>query len=271
MKVLRLALAGLLLIAFGAAAQASHIFWVDGNDSDAFENPAGAGQTPAGWTQGNLVTAPANLILTDTVANGGQVFEGDQSVKVDGTGRRVIVRPVAGFHDTGEYRWMFYDDMSGAPSDPQTPNKNVRVGLTRPADNLADPTTVNPRFAAIAVENGTTVNHSATNYVWHHAFSFGPMTTPRSLGWHEMALKWDKVNDPAIGDITRIQYLVDGVLGATRFHTAVFTPTGEYIGAPFGTLSPAWVDGITIPEPATFALAGLGLLGALFASRRQSR
>ncbi len=267
MRILRAVVASLLLILFATTSQAAHISWVDGNDGEGFENPVGAGQTPAGWTQGNVATAPTNLILTDTVATGGQVFEDDQSVKIDGTGRRVIVRPVAGFHDTGEYRWMFYDDMSGAPSDPQTPNKNVRVGLTRPADNLNDPTTVNPRFAAIAVENGTTANHSATHYVWHHAFAFGPMTTPRSLGWHEMALKWDVVQDIA-GPITRIQYFVDGALGATRFHTAALTPTGEYIGSPFGTLSPAWVD--AIPEPSSIVMLAGVLFGSAFAARRRA-
>jgi len=255
-----------MLVAISTAAQAAHVFWVDKN-SEGFENPVGANLTPAGWTQGNLATAPGNLILTDTVANGGQVLEGDQSVKINGTGRRVIVRAESGFHDTGEYHWMFYDDMSGSPSTPATPNKNVRVGLTRPADDLSIPTTVNPRFAAMGVENGVTVNHSATHYAWHHAFAFGPTTVARSLGWHEMALKWDLVQDIA-GPITRIQYLVDGVVGATKFHTAALTPTGEYIGSPFGTSSPAWVD-INIPEPSTLALVALGLVGFAAGGRRR--
>lgn len=259
MRVLRVALATLLLVAFGTAAQAAHIFWVDGNDGEAFENPAGAGNTPAGWGQGGTV-----LVTTDTEPPG-QVREELQSALIPaggGSARRNIFRAEPGFHDSGEYHWMFYDDMSGFTD--ETPNKNVRVGLTRPADGT-NPATANPRFAAIAVEIGTTANHSRTNYVWHHGFSFGVMTTPRSLGWREMALKWDVVQDIA-GPVTRVQYLVDGVVGATRFHTAVFTPTGEWIGAPFGTASPAWVD--IIPEPSTFVLLGLACAGLAGVRRR---
>jgi hypothetical protein len=258
MRVLRVALAGLMLVAFGTTAQAAPI-WIDGGDADsAFETPVGAGNTPTGWAQINAPTAPTNLVHTDTVANGGQVLEGDQSVKLLGAGRRGIARQIAGLQDSGEYRFMFYDDMSGFTD--QTPAKNGRVGLTRPADNFADLTTINPRFAAMGVET----NQSRTHYMWHMAFAFGATTVQRSLGWHEMGMQWDVV--PDIVPVTRVQYYVDGVLGATRFHAGVFTPTGEIVSAPFGATTPIWVD--VIPEPTTFALTALACVGLLGARRR---
>lgn len=273
MRFFRVAMAGLMLFAFGTAAQAAHIYWVDGGDDDsAFESPVGAGNTPTGWTQ---VGAAGVDVLTDTVAAGGKVKEGDQSVKILGAGRRGIARAVPDFHNTGEFRFMFYDDMSGHPSMPDlTLAKNFRVGLTRPADNIGTaPAASNPRFGAIAVEMGTSANHSNTHYAWHSGFSFGKMdglaaglgpgavALPRSLGWHEGSLVWDVLSDLA-GDVTRVRYYVDGVLGATKFQASVMIPTGEWVGAPFGSASPVWVD--IIPEPSTlamFAIASVGLFG----------
>jgi hypothetical protein len=221
---------GALAVAALFQTSSAQVYWIDGNTDSAFESPAGAGLVPDGWS----VFGALSAVNTDTVANGGQVFEGNQSVHISG-GSQGISR-AGTFATAGEYHWMFYDDMDAS--------KNVRVGLTRLG--VADTA---PRFGAIAVES----NQSGVNYTAHHGFGFTVTSVARSEGWRHMNLSWN-----VVGGNTVVEYYIDGVLGHTFNHTGTVTPNLEWVGAPFASGSGAWVDMTVVPEPSTLALGIFG-------------
>jgi hypothetical protein len=251
-KTLMVAALALVVSSFATSVWAAHITWIDVNG---FEVPQTLGVTPTGWTNHGAV---GNDVVTDNTF----VHEGNQSVKIGPTtgAWRMTWSPAQDtFHDSGEFHWMFYDDMAAT--------KAARVGLMRAADDTA---TGAPRFGAIAVES----TNSATHYTAHHGFSFTTTTVARSEGWHHMHLAWFP-SSFAGNPTTRVQFFIDGVMGHQMEHTGSLIPVKASIQAPFGTgNSASWVDimgtEVVIPEPASFVLAGLGLLGIGLAGRRRN-
>lgn len=223
-------------IALSANAQTLSEHWI--NEGNPFTSDP-VGQIPDGWAVSGTRSA---AVTDDTV-----LFGGNDSVVISG-GSVGIFRP-GSFDTSGEFNWMFYDDMAAS--------KNTRVGLMRPADNNDGA----PRFGAIAVEG----SQSATHYVAHIGFSFAPTSVARTEGWRHMQLAWD-----VVGAGTEVRFFIDGELGHVATHAAAITPTNEWIGAPFANATEAWVN--TIPEPSTYAaiFGGLALVGAIGYRRRLS-
>lgn len=221
-----------------ALSASAQVHWINGATPFTSTN---LGEIPDGWT----ISGTRGPAVTDDTF----VVNGNNSVHVPGGGVG-IYRPGT-FDTAGELNWYFYDDMA----DDATNGKNIRVGLMRPADGDAGA----PRFGAIAVERSV----SETNYVAHIGFGFTPTTVVRTEGWRQMTLAWS-----VVADATQVEFYVDGILGHTASHSAIITPTNEWIGAPFASDTGAWVN--TIPEPSTYAaiFGGLALLGAFVYRRR---
>lgn len=90
----------------------------------------------------------------------------------------------------------------------------------------------------------------------------------RSAGWHELK---------AVIGSTQIEYFVDGVSALVQNYIPVANPiVGWYqarIGSGLSSSAKVAYDDYrvaVIPEPATFILAGLSLLGIVFAGRRRN-
>jgi hypothetical protein len=94
----------------------------------------------------------------------------------------------------------------------------------------------------------------------------GPGSPNRSIGWHKFTIE-------RLADNTTVNYFVDDILSRTvtgttsqSWDTIVIGPgTGSQAGT-------AWIDGVAvsaIPEPATLALAGMGLIGLCSVARRK--
>lgn len=225
-------------IAAGVALSASaQVTWINGGTPFTSTN---LGEIPDGWS----ISGTRSAVVTDDTVT----FAGNTSAMVPGGGAVSGVFRPGTFGSSGEFHWMFYDDMALNDT-----GKNIRVGLMRPADGNDGA----PRFGAISVDTHV----SETNYVWHQGFGFGTTTVARSEGWRHVHLAWD-----VVGTNTVVDFYIDGVLGATGSLAEVI-PTNEWMGSPFGTTTEAWVN---IPEPSTYALifGGLALLGAFVYRRR---
>lgn len=215
------------------AATASAV-WVDieGIEPPAFEESA-LGTVEVPWV---IDAGTANNVGCPN--DNTHVYEGYQSALIPGPDPNVLT--FSGIYNAvtlgteGEYEFMFYDDMAAS--------KNARAGLKTAPSGGAWLGTIN-------VET----NKSATNYVALRRWTYLTLTVARSLGWHHMTIKWY----PG-GSGQQVDFYVDGTLGGSLTDTYLYSAGCEYVGAPFGTKSPAWVD--SVPEPAAVVLLAVGSL-----------
>lgn len=255
MKVLRLT-SLMALVALAASNASAAILAYDNFDSYANQAAFEAVWPDATAPGGTLSTsAPAPYSSPNSINFGTAAARSGRTTAETG----LPTQPGAG--NAIRFAFMFYD--SNASAAPYRQFSNLQDGAAP---------TLTGQLVSMGLNNNLTSAAEGGNYYMARILGVNgsayfklnnPGSPLRSTGWHNLAV---------IITNTDYKFYVDGFLAKTQPNTAPRSYETLRLGSGLSSTTAANFDNFklaTIPEPATFVLAGLGLVGVGFAARKR--
>ncbi|MBA4105024.1 MAG: hypothetical protein C0485_04640 [Pirellula sp.] len=236
----------------------------------------------ANWTQ-TTATAGTSLVISN--AQNIVPAGGSNSASMDNSADRMhrnIIADNAGSEVTGYSRfvsWIYDDGQTGSGGANRVWNevRGYSGGTGLPNGGIAASGALSQLFA-IGKHNSVTAPGEVHTNTKYQARSLsgslvgffnlnGPGSPNRSIGWHKFTVE-------RLADNTTINFFVDDLLSRTVTGTTAQSWDTIVIGPGTGTQAgTTWIDGVQVeivPEPATLALAGIGLIGVCSVARRKN-